>query len=222
MALGGNVPTPTDAMVVLKTLQIGNLAKAEEAMQQLAPNQQPEKTAVQLLEAFANQIKQVVEQMIEEVFSRPVYTVAALLNLKRIKPKEIILVGGPAKAIQHILADSLQLPCSVPEHYEVANAIGSGRTRPTLQATLYADTSDGTLSIPETGCQGTVRSYFDMNDAEKRLTEVITTMAKEFGMEKIPEIDFLERQEMNTVRGFSSSGKIISLKAQIRPGLEQL
>ncbi len=222
MALGGNVPTPTDAMVVLKTLQIGNLAKAEEAMQQLAPNQQPEKTAVQLLEAFANQIKQVVEQMIEEVFSRPVYTVAALLNLKRIKPKEIILVGGPAKAIQHILADSLQLPCSVPEHYEVANAIGSGRTRPTLQATLYADTSDGTLSIPETGCQGTVRSYFDMSDAEKRLTEVITTMAKEFGMEKIPEIDFLERQEMNTVRGFSSSGKIISLKAQIRPGLEQL
>ena len=40
-------------------------------------------------------------------------------------------------------------------------------------------------------------------------------------MTDIPNIDFLEPQEMNTVKGFYTSGKIISLKAQIQPGLEK-
>jgi N-methylhydantoinase A len=44
-------------------------------------------------------------------------------------------------------------------------------------------------------------------------------MVAEMGMNEPPEIDFLERLEMNVVRGFSTSGKILTLKAQIRPGL---
>lgn len=222
MALGGPLPTPTDALIVNGNLKVGSIEKAHEAMVKLCPDSPPEETAAAVLQAFSAKVKNAVEQMIEEVFSRPVYTVAALLELKRIQPKQIITVGGPAQAFQEILAQTFALPCTVPKHYEVANAIGSGRTRPTMQATLYADTSQRTLSIPEAGQLDKIRSYFDMNDAEQRLTAVIADMAREFGMESIPEIDFVERQEMNTVKGFSSSGKIISLKAQIRPGLEQL
>lgn len=222
MALGGSTPTPTDAMIVIGSMKIGDKQRAVDAMLQLHPNQKPHQTAEQLLAAFADQIYNAVDHMIDEVFSRPVYTVAALLNRKRINPEEIIIVGGPAQAMQEILAERFQLQCSVPHHFEVANAIGAARTRPTVQATLYADTTDKTLSIPEIGCRENIRSYFDMEDAEKRLTEVITTLAGNFGMDTLPEIDFLERQEMNTVKGFSSSGKIISLKAQIRPGLDLL
>jgi hypothetical protein len=42
------------------------------------------------------------------------------------------------------------------------------------------------------------------------------------GLNKCPEIDFLERLEMNVVRGFTTSGKILNLKAQIRPGLANI
>lgn len=222
MAFGGTRPTPTDAMVVLGTLHAGDKAKAEQAMQQLIADRPAEETATSLLASFAAQIKKAVDDMLDDVFSRPVYTVAALLKRKRLKPQQVITVGGPAEALQDILSASFGLPCIVPDHFEVANAIGSARTRPTLQATLYADTADCTLAIPETGVREKISSSFSMKDAEEKLRQVIAVQAEAFGLEKIAEIDFVERQEMNTVRGFHTVGKIISLKAQIRPGLAQL
>ncbi len=222
MALGGTVPTPTDAMIVLSRMDVGSKTKAEEAMILLVAGQSPEETARQLLATFTAQIQCAVEKMIEEVFSRPVYTVFALLSRKRLRPQEIIAVGGPAAAMQQSLADAFALPCTVPEHFEVANAIGAARTRPTLEATLYADTSDGNLSIPEIGYREKISRGYSMRDAEKRLTKVIKSMAKDFGMAGIPKIDFLERQEMNTMSGFHTTGKIISVKAQIQPGLQKL
>jgi len=221
MVLGGTVPTPTDAMVVLGTLNIGAKARAEEAMHQLISGQNPQQTAAQLLDAFTTQIKTAVAQMIEEVFSRPVYTVSALLERKRLEPQELIIVGGPAEAMQNKISQALDMVCTVPPHFEVANAIGAARTRQTMQATLYADTSRGNLTIPEIGYCEKIRNNYDMQDAEDRLTKVIAAMANDFGMEKMPEIDFLERQEMNTMSGFQATGKIISLKAQIKPGLEE-
>ena len=181
MALGGPVPTPTDAMIVTGALDAGTKALAEEAMRRLIPDRQPEDTAALLLAAFADRIRQEVDLMIQQVFSRPVYTVKALLNRKKIEPTEIIVVGGPAEAMQNYISRTFGLPCNVPNHYEVANAVGSARTRPTLQATLYADTSDGTLSIPETGNFETVSRGFRMQDAENRLTEVIRDMARGTG-----------------------------------------
>lgn len=222
MALGGPVPTPTDAMIVVGTLDAGSETLAAEAMRRLIPERPPEDTASLLLTAFAEQIKQEVDLMIQRVFSRPVYTVKALLNRKMIEPTEIIVVGGPAEAMRDNICRSFGLPCSVPNHYEVANAVGAARTRLTLQATLYADTSDGTLSIPETGCFESITRGFSMQDAENRLQQVITDMARTYGMTDAPSIDFLEPQEMNTVKGFYTSGKIISLKAQIQPGLEKI
>jgi N-methylhydantoinase A len=222
MAEGGLAPTPTDAMVVLGKLQLGSPRHAAAAMLKLAPRQEPEYTATLLLEAFIARIRSVVEEMIEEVFARPVYTVAALLHRRRITPRRIIAIGGPAKALETFLAEGLFLPCTVPDHYEVANAIGAARARLTAQATLYADTGDGYLSIPEISAQERIPNRYTMADAEKRLQAAISRMVAEMGLTACPEIDFHERLEMNVVRGFVASGKILNLKAQIRPGLATL
>ena len=219
MAEGGSAPTPTDAMVVLGKLAVGSLQKAAMAMLALDPRESPEYTANLLLEAFAEQIRLAVESMIEEVFSRPVYTVAALLQRRRIQPKRIVAIGGPAAALQPFLAEAMFLPCTVPANYEVANAIGAARARLTVQASLYADTGDGRLSIPEASCLETISDHYTMPDAEKRLKGAVSAMVAEMGLKACPEIDFLERLEMNVVRGFATSGKILTLKAQIRPGL---
>ncbi len=220
MALGGPDPTPTDAMIVLGSLEIGAKEKAEEAMRVLAPDVDPVITAHDLLVGFADQIKGAVKSMIDDVFSRPVFTVAALLNRKRIEPQQLIAVGGPAAAMQNSLIESFGINCIVPEHYEVANAIGAARTRPTLEATLYADTADGSLSIPEIGCQEIIPASFSLADAKERLRQAVQDMAGRSDLEENDDIDFIEEQVMNTVRGFTTSGKIISLKAQIQPSLE--
>lgn len=220
MALGGEVPTPTDAMIVLGQLDIGSGSKAHDAMKLLVADESPAVTAERLLSQFTSQIRQAVEQMIEEVFSRPVFTVSALLERKRLEPKELIVVGGPAKAMQQSLQVEFNLSCIVPEHFEVANAVGAARTRPTLQATLYADTTNGTLTIPEIGCREKIGGHYNMAKAEERLTKVIASLADQFGMiPPLPEIDFIEREEMNSVSGFRSTGKVMKLKAQLQPGL---
>jgi N-methylhydantoinase A/oxoprolinase/acetone carboxylase beta subunit len=222
VVLGGAVPTLTDAMVLLGRIEIGSVELAENAMLSLISDQDPLVTAEHLLESFTCQIKDKANEMIEEVFARPVYTVSALLGRKRLEPLEIIAVGGPAQAMAESLSAAFRLPCKVPEHFEVANAIGAARTRPTLAASLYADTSDQSLAIPEISCREKIGRGYTMEEAEGRLKKVITSLALDFGMADVPEIDFLERQQMNTIRGFRTTGKIISVKAQIQPGLLQL
>jgi hypothetical protein len=206
-------------MVVLGTLAVGSKELAAAAMTALCPEEPTEHTATLLLVTFIDKIRLAVMELIDEVFSRPVYTVAALLHRRRITPSRIVAIGGPAAALQPFLAEAFQLPCTVPANYEVANAIGAARARLTVQATLYADTADGRLSIPEISCQEKISSRFCLSDAETRLKGAIADLISGMGLKKCPEIDFLERLEMNVVRGFTTSGKILNLKAQIRPGL---
>ncbi len=219
MAQGGTTPTPTDAMVVLGLLAVGSAEKAVAAMNSLGTGWDPEETAGRLLATFAERVRQAVAAMIDSVFSRPVYTVSALLHRRRITPERLIVIGGPAAALKQILESCFTLPCTVPTDYEVANAVGAARTQLTAQATLYADTADGRVSIPEISCLEDIPNRFGMAEAETKLEQVIRGIASEMGMTDRPEIDFLERLEMNVIRGFETSGKILNLKAQIRPGL---
>jgi N-methylhydantoinase A/oxoprolinase/acetone carboxylase beta subunit len=222
MAEGGAAPTPTDALVVLELLSIGSFEKAAAAMTSLCPHQPPVRTATLLLITLVDRIRRTVLALIEEIFSRPVYTVAALLHRRRIEPVRIVAIGGPALALQPFITEAFQLPCTVPADYEVANAVGAARARLTVQATLYADTADGRLSIPEISCQESISGRFGMSEAESKLKKAIADLVSGMGLNKCPEIDFLERLEMNVVRGFTTSGKILNLKAQIRPGLANI
>lgn len=211
--------TPSDAMVVLNRME-GNRERAAEALRLILPDNPPEETAREVLLSFGRKIKQAVDQMVEEVFARPVYTVSALLERQRLEPTEIIAVGGPAEALRSELAAAFELPCEVPLNYEVANAIGAARTRPTLSASLYANSSDGTLSIPEIGLHEDIGRSYSMKDAEESLASAIHHLAAQAGLEgELPPVEFVEREEMNTVRGFSATGKVIALKAQVQPGL---
>lgn len=215
--------TPSDAMVVLDRLD-GDRERAAAALTLLFPELSPEESARKVLYAFGKAAKKAVMGMIDEVFRRPVYTISALLQRQKLIPTEIIAVGGPAEALRQELGAAFDLPCSVPEDYEVANAIGVARARSTISASLYADSAARTLVIPEIGMREKIGRSFGMADAEEELLAVMQRLALEAGYreKKIPPIDFVEREELNTVRGFSTSGKIIALKAQIRPGLESL
>ncbi len=212
--------TPSDALVVLGRLE-GNSLRAAAAMALLDKKMPPQQMAQAVITAFGVAVKKAVDSMIEQVFSRPVYTVSALLHRQRLQPVEIIAVGGPAQAFRQELAAVFSLPCSVPQNYEVANAIGAARSRSTVIASLYANSGDGFLSIPEIGLREAIDRSFSMADAEEKLRQALSSLALASGYSKenLPEIDFIEKEELNTVQGFSASGKIITLKGQIRPGL---
>lgn len=86
--------------------------------------------------------------------------------------------------------------------------------------TLLADTERKTLVIAEEGIQMAIPPHFTREDTIRIGTEKLREKAASMGAEeKDLEIEVVESQEFNMVRGFYTSGKNIRVKLQIKPGL---
>ena len=221
-ALGGKCATPTDAMIVLGLLDIGDRNKAFLAMKEIGDklNLSAEAAAKMVLDQMVHMIYVKVDELLSDLNSRPVYTVRELLYGKKIKPKLVQVIGGPAQALAPIIAEKFSLPCSYPKLYEAANAVGAALARPTSEITMYVDTAQGTLSVPEMGLYERVSSSYSLEDAKKRVTALIKEQAKQLGARDDEiQAELVEESSLNIVRGFYSSGKNIRVRAQIKPGL---
>lgn len=222
MALGGPVPTPSDAMIVLGLLDFGNKEKAISAMKILGEKLGIDaRTAAQAVyDKMSDIIKQKVDNLLAEINSRPVYTVKELLYGKKLSPQYISVIGGPAKAIAPILKKKFNLPCHVPDNFEVANAIGAALARTTAEITLLADTAAGTLSIPELGLYEKIDKSFSLERAKQKALELLKERAFVLGQtEGAWDAEITEESSFNMVRGFYTSGKNIRVRAQAKPGL---
>ena len=104
-----------------------------------------------VLNVMTDTIKDKVSNLLEEINSHPVYTVKELLYGKKLKPEFIQVIGGPAEAMAPILAEKFDLPCRYPKAYAAANAIGAALARTTAEITVFVDTAQGNLTIPEMG-----------------------------------------------------------------------
>lgn len=224
-AYGGPKPTPTDAMITLGLLDnipMEIKERAQKAMTMLGKeiDAGAEAMARRVLDKMGDIIKEKVDNILYEVNSKPVYTIKELLYGKRIEPKLLNIVGGPAKTLAPVLEKKFNLPCHYPRHYKVANAVGAALARPTTEITLHVDTSKGRLSVPELGLYEKTRSNFSLNRAKEKALELAKESAKAIGIsEDELEAEITEESSFNMVRGFYTIGKDIRVKAQIKPGL---
>jgi N-methylhydantoinase A/oxoprolinase/acetone carboxylase beta subunit len=222
MALGGSVPTPSDAMIVLGLLDFGNKEQAVSAMKQIGDKLglDAKGTSEHIYKKMGTMIKQEVNHILDEINSKPVYTVKELLYGKKLKPQYISAIGGPAKALAPLLEREFNLPCYVPENYEVANAIGAALAKTTAEVTVLADTAEGKLSVPEMGLYEKIDKNFTISEAKQRALQLLKEKASAIGtIDKEFEAEITEESSFNMVRGFYTSGKNIRIRAQIRPGL---
>lgn len=223
-AFGGPKPTPTDAMITLKLMpaETENAERAYKAMALLSQklNLSVEDTAKHILESMGTIIKEKVDSLLQQINSHPVYTIKELLYGKKVNPKLINIIGGPAKALTPTLREKFQLPCYYPENYLVANAVGAALARPTMEISMHVDTARKTLLVPELDLYEKVSSRFNLDMAKEKALNLITEYAD---FEDIGDIDaeITEESSFNMVRGFLTTGRDIRVKAQIRPGLIQ-
>ena len=223
-ALGGPNPTPTDAMIYLGLMEIPEKAskeKAKEAMELLGKklNILPNDVAELILNTMAHIIKKKTDELLLEINSKPVYTVKELLHGKKIEPKTINIIGGPANVLAPILEKHYNKPCNFPVNYHVANAIGAALAKPTMEITMLADTSQGILSIPELGIYEKISKSYTLSEAKDRAMELLKTSAISMGVrEDTIESEITEESSFNMVDGFYTKGKNIRIKAQIKPG----
>jgi N-methylhydantoinase A/oxoprolinase/acetone carboxylase beta subunit len=221
-ALGGSAPTPTDAMVALGLLALGDRKAAVRAMEVLGSPSgwPPETTAEQVLSRMAEIIAQSASSFVHEINSRPVYTIHEVLHEDRIEPTVAVLIGGPATQMAPYLSRALGLPHRVPPHCSVANAIGSAVARVTDEITLHSDTQRGSVVIPEAHLQKSVDTRFGLDQAVALGTEVLRKRALKAGADpQTLEISVLEKQVFNMIRGFARTGQNIRLRLGIVPGL---
>lgn len=223
--LGGPVPTPTDAMILMGLLNAGTKEKAYLAMKELGDIMgiSPEETARLILERMGDIIREKVEELLEDINNKPVYTIRELLYGEKISPKKAVIIGGPAKALSLVLERKLKIPCIVPENFEVANAIGAALSRVTAEITLIADTGQGYLTVPELGIREKIGREFNLEKARKQAMELIKERASALGsLSEDAEAEIVEESCFNMVRGFYTVGRNIRVKAQIKPSVTNL
>ena len=221
-AFGGFCPTPTDAMIVLGLTKIGDREKSVAAIKGIADRMRcpVEEAAQRIFDQSCRIIVAQIKEVIEEINNQPVYTIHEMLEEKTLKPKALHVVGGPAEPMAPYLGRLLNCPVFIPEHAEVANAIGAALARTTAELTILADTEQKMLTIAEEGYQTAIPARFGREDAirvgRERLREKTVKMG---AAEGDIEIEVIENQEFNMVKEFYTTGKNIRVKLQVKPGL---
>lgn len=221
-AFGGRHPTPTDAMIVLGLAKIGNFDLAKEAITKIAKiiGKSVTHTAQEILDIMCRQIVYHINKMISEINNKPVYTIHEMLEEKKISPKAVYVVGGPAHAISKMIGKLMNCPSYVPKHAEAANAIGAALARTTAEITIHADTERRELSIGEDGVQMVIPSNFTKEDAIRIGTERLRDKAVELGaIDEYLETEVIEDMEFNMVRSYYTVGRNIRVRMQVKPGL---
>lgn len=222
MAHGGNLPTPTDALFTLGICTNGDRESAVKGIASIAEslNVPVEKAATAVFDRACEIILSEAGNMVDEINSRPVYTVHELCEGHRVAPKNILVLGGPAPYFANRLAELSGLPAKAVPAWDVANAIGAATARTTCEVTLFADTQQGFAAAPEENYRENLGSGYSKEKAVEKAYELLKKKA--FGRGASPndlEMEIVEEQQFNMIQGFYTSGKNIRVKVQVKPGL---
>ncbi len=222
MAYGGLYPTPTDALFILDHIPDGNRHKSIEGLKPLADalNMTVEATAASILDVTIQKIVSAARRLIDRINSKPVYTVHELLEGHVVRPKSILVLGGPSAYFAKYLERSFDIAVKVVPHWSVANAIGAALARTTSEVSFFADTERRIADAPEENFSRPIDRDFDIEAAVRNAFELLRDKAIARGANPdYLEMEVVEALQFNMVRGFNTTGKNIRVKVQVKPGL---
>ena len=222
MAYGGPVPTPTDALFVMGKMENGDRQKSIKGIAPMAAalNLTLEQAAEKIFTLTCMNIQKEAENMVMRLNQKPVYTIHELQEGYRLNPKKILILGGPAPFFAEALRKLSGFDVQVVPKWSVANAIGAALARTTCEVTLFADTEQGKLLSPGENYQTDIQQNF----TEKEAVEIAFALLRDKAVKRGAnpdhlEMEIIEKNQFNMVRGFSTSGKNIRIRAQVKPGL---
>lgn len=221
VCLGGRVPTPMDAFCMLGGFPGGDAARACTAVQGLCEPlaRGSEEVSREIITTMAQNIRRAADAFIDDVNTHPVYTIYEMLHPEVVTPRQVMLIGGPATLLKPYIEEAFGLPCIVPPHAMVANALGAALARTTGEITLMADTQLRRLVCPELGMEQQISPTLTMEELKDIGIKALADRAEFLGLSDSYEISILEELSFNMVRGFSTTGKNLRLKMQTRPGI---
>ncbi len=217
--LGGPGPTLTDALRFLNRVEIGDRGKAVEIMKRLSEDigQTPENTASEVISQACRTIVNEIEHMFTSWEQEPAYRVWEIVQKTKVRPRNIIGVGGAAKGLIPDVAVQMSCQAIIPEHAEVANALGAAAAQPTVTVNVRIDTEQGYFIVLEDGSKGQVPAgmKFREEDALKLAKERLYLRAADLKIKDfVKNIEVMHSEVFNLVRGWSTTGKIYDICVQ--------
>jgi N-methylhydantoinase A len=222
MAYGGPVPTPTDALFVMGKMENGDREKSIKGIAPLAAalNLTSEQAAEKIFSLTCQNILREAENMVTRLNQKPVYTIHELQEGYHLNPKEILILGGPAPFFAEAMRKLSDFGVQVVPKWSVANAIGAALARTTCEVTLFADTEQCIVLAPGENYKACIQQNF----SEKEAVDIAFALLKDKAIKRGAnpehlEMEILEKLQFNMVRGFSTLGKNIRIRVQVKPGL---
>lgn len=222
IAFGGSHPTLTDALIWKESCDCGDIERSKAGFEKFARENSysPDMLADGAIETAVNTIQEETRSLVDEINQQPVYTIHELLENRRIVPRKIYMMGGPAKALKMSVFRKFQLSTEVPPNYDVANAVGAALTRTTTDIELFADTEKGVLFIPSLGYRENIPRSYRLEDAENdAMNHLLAHLGEMHIAAEGENAQITAASSFNMVNGYSTVGRNIRVKCQIKPGV---
>ncbi|WP_432734649.1 hydantoinase/oxoprolinase family protein [Maridesulfovibrio sp. FT414] len=222
IAFGGIVPTLTDALIWKGSCDCGNIEASRSSLAGFAAKHgfETEELADLAIAYAVEKIHSSTREMVDEINQQPVYTIHELLENRRIIPRKIYIMGGPAQAMKMDIFRKFRLSTEVPKNYDVANAIGAALTRTTTELELFADTERGLMFIPSLGHRENIPRNYMLEDAEKdAMNHLLAHLGEMHVAADGSNAQITSSSSFNMVNGVSKVGRNIRVKCQIKPGV---
>ena len=222
MAFGGPMPTPTDAVTVLGMVETGDRELAVKGLEPIAAElgRSVEDTAELIFESACSEIMSAAADMVTDLNSRPVYTVNEIYEGLQLQPDHILVLGGPAEQFARKLGEQFDGTVEPVPFCQVANAVGCAVARTICEVTVYADTSRKLLVAHGEEYMREIPASFGLQDVRDTAFELLRKKAIKRGANSEHlKMEIIEESKFNMVRGFSTIGRTIRVRAQVRPGL---
>ncbi|MFB6070912.1 MAG: hydantoinase/oxoprolinase family protein [Halanaeroarchaeum sp.] len=205
VAFGGTEPTVTDALHVLGHFTEGDVGAAEAAMGDLATDARAAAEAV--YDTFVDRVSNAIADVATESV-------------------DSLAVGGVLAP--HIGADLARAApvaeAVVPEHADVAGAVGCGVARVSVETAVHVDSARGVMTVTAIGPETVEAVEEGRRFTDEQATEIALDRAREAaenagGDPNAPaEVRSLER--FSVVERTEVAGQIFDAEARIVPGIE--
>jgi N-methylhydantoinase A/oxoprolinase/acetone carboxylase beta subunit len=224
LAEGGALPTLVDALNYNGTIAHGDTAASRRGIEVAASKAgiKPDHLVKSAIEFAVGAITDEVNAMLAAINNKPVYTIHEMLENRTVVPAKVYLMGGPARGFMQYLNGSFNREIVIPENYAVANAIGAALAKSTIEIELFADTGKGQLLIPNLDVRESIPATFTLDQAEEAARNHLLNYCVARGIAVgADDIEILESSSFKMVQGYSSVGKDIRVKGQLKPGVTQ-
>lgn len=224
-AFGGERPTLLDALNCLDGGTAGDAAASRQGVADVAREHgmDPIVLARTAARTAVDTVMAAARELLERVNAQPVYTLAALLEDRRVRPARAWLVGGPAALARPLLESALELPVIVPPRADVANAVGAALTLPTAGLELLADSGRGILRVPALDVERRIDRKYTLDEARAEALRLLREhlAAERYDGAAEAAVEVTEAALFATLDDRGRGGRDIRVSCQLVPGITE-